>query len=80
MSTRELIEGLNILSKYTEDKYNIGAEHDVIYFYPTSLPLSDEDLKEIIRLGWHQEYDERDYSEDFSVSHYRQDETWCFYT
>jgi hypothetical protein len=82
MKTVDLIKGLQILLPYYGDQsgYHAGAEHDVLYAYPTNDPLTDEDVEKMIALGWYQEHDDRDYSEDFSLSDYRQDESWCCYT
>jgi hypothetical protein len=82
MKTRNIIEGLKTLEPYYANPggYNCGANHDVIYGYPTDKPLTDDDVKTMIDLGWHQEYDERDYNEDFSVKDYRSDESWHAYT
>lgn len=57
-----------------------GAKYDVFYAYATFKPLSDEALDKMIELGWHQEYDELNYAEDFSREDYRPDESWFCYT
>ncbi len=82
MTVENLIAGLTILQPYYNkpNGYNVGADHDVIYAYATSRPLSDVDLLKMIELGWHQEHDERDYDNDFSQVDYRQDESWMAYT
>jgi hypothetical protein len=79
----ELIDGLNILVKYFDDpdSYNVGAEHDVIYVYPTDRPVDKEDVKALIELGWFQEDVEIDDDDaDFSPEHYSPEETWSHYT
>lgn len=71
-----------MLQPYYENdgQYMVGGEHDVIYAYPTTKRLTDEDVEKMISFGWHQEYDERDYNEDFSLKDYRADESWAYYT
>lgn len=78
MKTRDIIEGLQTLMPFYENKdgFNTGAEHDILYAYPTDKPLSDEAIDKMIELGWHQEYDGLDYNKDFSRTDYRQDESW----
>ena len=82
MTTRALIKGLQTLLPFydNQDGYHTGAEHDVIYGDPTNKPLSDKAIEIMISLGWHQEYDGRDYDKDFSKENYREDEGWQFYT
>jgi len=82
MSTKEIISGLETLLPYYSniDGFHTGAEHDVLYAYPTENTLPEDVIKKMIALGWHQEYDDRDCSEDFSVDDYRTDESWVYYT
>jgi hypothetical protein len=47
----ELIEALQILSKYTEDKYCFGAEHDEFYIWVKPDLVSDEDVRRLDDLG-----------------------------
>lgn len=85
MRTKDVIEGLTILQKYRDksDGFDIGAEHDCIYAFATSKPLSGEDLARMVELGWFQE--NADYSDDeetggdFGVKHYMPEESWCCY-
>ena len=81
MRTINIIAGMSLLLTYYDDPvgYHSGAEHDEIYMYPTDRPLTPDDVQKMIDLGWHQEYDERDYDEDFAVRHYRPDEAWVAY-
>ena len=81
MTTQNLIDGLLILKPHYKkpDGYNIGADHDVVYGYPTKKPLPPEDVKKMIDLGWNQEYSDRDYNKDFAVEDYRPDESWHAY-
>lgn len=78
MNTKNLIEGLLLLDNYRNEQhgYNLGAEHDVIYAYPTDKRLSDEDAQKMIDLGWIQEHDDRDYEGDMTLEEYREDEAW----
>jgi hypothetical protein len=81
MITKNIIEGLIILEKYRDkpDGYNVQAEHDAIYVYPTNQPVSDDDLAQLITLGWFQE--DVHYIEDgFSALSYDPDESWACYT
>jgi hypothetical protein len=82
MKTNNIIKGLQTLAPYyaKPNGFNCGAEHDAIYAYATDMTIEDNDIEKMIELGWHQEYDELDCNEDFSVSDYRQDESWVAYT
>jgi hypothetical protein len=57
MKTSAIIEGLQILSKYYEphDGYHNGAEHDVLYAYPTTRRVDRPDVEQLVKLGWIQE-------------------------
>jgi hypothetical protein len=52
-----IIAGLTILAKYEPkglDSWGVAAEHDTIYAGGTPpRKMSDEDRKELYRLGWH---------------------------
>lgn len=82
METKNIIAGLQTLAPYYNkpDGFNCGADHDVIYGYSTDNPLSSEDINKMIEFGWHQEHDELDYNEDFTLEDYRPDESWHAYT
>ncbi|MFT6151366.1 MAG: hypothetical protein ACJAY9_000755 [Flavobacteriales bacterium] len=76
--TRQCAEGLLILEKYRKnDNFGIGAEHDVIYAYQTSKPLSEEDFLQMIQLGWFQTDVE---NEEESFDKYDPEEGWYFFT
>ena len=81
MRTRDLIEGLQTLMPYYDNQngYYNDADHDVFYAGATDRPLSDEDVDKMIALGWQQEYDERDYDQDFSRADYLQCKYWICY-
>jgi hypothetical protein len=55
MKFSNFIEGLQILQPYyNEDGYNIAAEHDQFYAYPTDRPLPTEAVAKLVELGWFQ--------------------------
>lgn len=80
MNTRELIEGLTILEKYRDKPgdYDCGAEHDVIYAYPTDKPVETVDVERLIELGWRQEDADTDEG-DFEAKHYDPEQSWAAY-
>lgn len=51
-TTKEIMDGMDILSKYTQNNYAIGAEHDVLYFYVDHDGPSREDQARLEQLGW----------------------------
>ena len=56
MKLGNLIDGLNILRTYYDggDGYHIGCEHDQFYAYKTDKPLTPDDQKRMVELGWFQ--------------------------
>jgi hypothetical protein len=53
MKMDDLIQALNIFRKYnTDKKYPTGCEHDVLYVYVDPAGVSDEDIKELDKLGF----------------------------
>lgn len=62
MKTCDVIEGLIILSKYTSSTYNVGAEHEAIYFFGTEEDVSLVDRDRLKILGWHTE--EKEYNKE----------------
>jgi len=53
MKLSNLIEGLQILSKYyRDDGSHIGAEHDELYAYETHRRLEPDDVDRMAELGW----------------------------
>jgi hypothetical protein len=56
MKLSNLIDGLTTLRPYYDDQdgYHTGAEHDQIYAYATSRPLTPEDVAKMKELGWFQ--------------------------
>lgn len=56
MNLKNFVEGITILQPYYDmpDGYHLGAEHDQIFLYATSRPVSDEDVKKLRELGWFQ--------------------------
>lgn len=57
MKLKEFIEGMEIISRYYKrgNHYNLGAEHDVIYLYPTDSLISRPDVEKLHKLGWLQD-------------------------
>ena len=56
MNLKNFVDGINILRPYydKQDGYHLGAEHDEVYLYATDKPVSEEDLKKLLSLGWFQ--------------------------
>ena len=80
MKNEYIIEGMTIISKYynKDNNYNVGAEHDILYLFETDKPVSKEDLKTLIDLGWTQE--EADFvDETFTIAAYDQGLSWSAY-
>lgn len=77
MNTKNLLEGIAILQRYVDnpDGYNIGAEHDQVYFYATDHPLGKEDFERLIKLNWFQPDVEEDGDEQ-TWEEYDQEECW----
>jgi hypothetical protein len=56
--TKDIIEGLQILSKYMNPNgYDVGAEHDILYVYVEGPKPSGEDQLKLDKLGWHVDSD-----------------------
>jgi len=82
MKTHNLVAGLSVLAGYYDkpDGYNTGAEHDVVYAYKTSRPLSREDVTKMLELGWIQEEVEGTGDDGaLTVDDYNPDESWAAY-
>ena len=60
-----------------EDGYDIGAEHDQFYTYPTDYPLTAEDVQCMVDLGWFQE--EVPHEDEFTADLYDPEEGWSAY-
>ena len=55
MILSKFVQGLQIFQKYYDlDGFRVDAEHDEFFVYTTDRPLSEEDLKTVIDLGWFQ--------------------------
>jgi len=55
----DLIKALQILSKYTQEKYPTGCEHDVLYVIGVNIDdVSEEDLVELENLSF--KYDDEE--------------------
>lgn len=78
MRLSNFIDGLNTLRPYYTDGdgFHIGAEHDQFYAYKTDKPLTPEDQKRMVALGWFQP--KSGMSED--SDEYAPDNVWSAYT
>lgn len=76
MNLKKVLVGIEVLKKYykTDEEYNIGAEHDIIYMFPTDEPMLKEDILTMIELGWIQ-----DKIEFNGVDDYDHQESWAAY-
>ena len=73
----KFIRALQIFQKYYDkDGFDIGAEHDQLYVYPTNKPLSEEDLKTVVVLGWFQPDVVAADEDEFKPSDYNPYEGW----
>lgn len=81
MKTTNIIDGLNILRAYYDEKnlYTMGAEHDVVYAYATNKPLIKADVEKMVDLGWAQHDADTGDDEDFEAKHYDPEEGWAAY-
>lgn len=54
---KSLMVAFRIFRRYEKDKTNrtIHASHDIIYAGPNPTDVSEEDLYELGKLGWHAE-------------------------
>ncbi len=52
MKLANIIEGMQIIAKYTKNEYCVHAEHDQMWCGEYDLPLSEEDSNHMNRLGW----------------------------
>jgi hypothetical protein len=55
---KDLIEALQILSKYTDKEYCYGAEHDEFYIWVDPDLVSKEDKERLVELDVGQHYDD----------------------
>ncbi len=78
MKISECIGGLQILQSYYDNEYNLGAEHDVLYAYATTRPLTPEDVQKMADLNWHQP--EASVDGEWLPEHYDPEESWASYT
>ena len=75
MNIDGMIEGLQIVKKYTKNQHCISAEHDEIYLYSGGESMSMVDVERMRELGFFQTNDE----ENVIVS-YNSDEGWTCFT
>jgi len=68
----KILEGINIInSYYTQDGYNMEAEHDQIFMAATDHPIIPRDLRKLWDIGWFQKYQPE--------GEYSQEEHWALY-
>lgn len=48
-----LIEAFSILRKYGNREYPTHCEHDIMYVFPKSFDISEEDISRLGELGFH---------------------------
>lgn len=78
MCTKDIIEGLLILNKYSDPTdFSIGSGHDELWFYKTDKTVSKKDIKELIKLDWFQP--ETIYEDDYTEEDYDKEEGWRHY-
>jgi hypothetical protein len=70
---KSFIAGLGILMPHYKPGETFGAEHDMVYLYPTSTPLSADEVAELKKLGFQQT---DDYPED---TPYDPENGWAFW-
>lgn len=77
MKTEDVLGGIDILSCYykKDNKFTIGADHDVIYMYATDEPLSEKDYNKMKNLGWSQTTT----LHSDTYRSYDPEESWCAY-
>ena len=82
MQTSDLIKALELTEKYRvhKDRHNTTGFHEQICIHATDAALSPSDLDKMISYGAHQEYEGRDYGQDFTSKDYRPDKNWICYT
>lgn len=74
--TKDVIAGLQLLQSYRErELWDISAEHDTIYAHATDRPLSFEDIRKMIDLGWYQDRG----GDEFTPEDYDAEESWYCY-
>ena len=81
MSTKNLIEGLQILIKYMDNKEcsHVYAKYEEILFEETDRPVSNTDLKKLSKLGWYQEDGDLDEDGNFDIRSYVPGQKWQCY-
>ena len=81
MNLKNLMTSLSIFQKYFdegEETFAISAEHDTLYIDGTDRPISEEDLKVLIVLGWRQDVPTvKGY--EFSICDYDSEMYWQYY-
>ncbi|AEC53143.1 hypothetical protein SCRM01_197 [Synechococcus phage S-CRM01] len=58
MKNKNFVKGVNIIANYLNgDSYDLAAEHDKVFFGLVDDVTDPEDIKELERLGWFEEFD-----------------------
>lgn len=55
---KELAEAFTIFAKYSDEDYQIGGEHDVLYVYVNPNEVSKEDLERLEALGFEADFED----------------------
>lgn len=79
VKTSAIIEGLKILHTYHDGHDDTtGADHDVIFSYPTGIAMPPEAVAKMVELGWSQDFKEM-YNRKFEPGDYDPQEGWRCY-
>lgn len=52
MRLNNIIEGVQIVAKHTDDQFCVQAEHDQVWCGGYDLPLSEAEKARMVELGW----------------------------
>ena len=75
---KNLIEGLQILSKYYNNLNDcrISAAHDTIYISTTDNEIPESDVNKLIELGWFQDVY---FGDKFTYGDYEYNKSWVLF-
>lgn len=83
MTLGKFMAGLYILSKYYNqpDGYHLGAEHDIVYVYPTGRQVNEDDLKKLFQFDFFQPEVQtpEDCAPEDTWKYYAPEEGWATY-
>ena len=76
----KFLKGIAIIQPYYDDPkgYHLGAEHDTIYIYATDRPMGNDDVADLMQLGFFQP-DVRVDKDEHTVEDYDPEEGWAIY-